>query len=112
MKTGFSKVCINPPYGAPIVGYYEPRFTKGILDDLYVRATAFDDGENRAVVIAVDLCELAQNYFDSMKKAISEALGIRQDAVFINCSPTHTGPLVGKDFASDKKRALQEVSYF
>jgi len=103
MKTGFSKVCINPPYGAPIVGYYEPRFTKGILDDLYVRATAFDDGENRAVVIAVDLCELAQNYFDSMKKAISEALGISQDAVFINCSHTHTGPLVGKDFASDKK---------
>ena len=38
MKTGFAKICINPPYGAPIVGYYEQRFTKGIADDLYARA--------------------------------------------------------------------------
>ena len=44
MKTGFAKVCINPPYGAPIVGYYEKRNVKGILDSLYTRAVAFDDG--------------------------------------------------------------------
>ncbi len=100
MKTGFSKICINPPYGAPIVGYYEARFVKGILDDLYVRAAAFDDGENRALVIALDLCLLAQKYYDAMKDAINEATGVDRDAVFINCSHTHTGPLVGKDFAS------------
>lgn len=103
MKTGFSKVCINPPYGSPIVGYYEPRFVKGIQDDLYVRATAFDDGEKKAVVIAVDLCTPAQKYYDDFKKAVSEAAGIDENAIFINCSHTHTGPLVGKDFASDKK---------
>ncbi len=103
MKIGFSKVCINPPYGTPIVGYYEPRFTKGILDDLYVRATAFDDGENRAVVIAVDLCLFAQKYFDDLKVAVSEATGIDENAIFINCSHTHTGPVVGKDFASDRR---------
>ena len=61
MKTGFSKVCINPPYGAPIVGYYEERLTKGIADDIFVRAVAFDDGENKAVVIALDLCEQLKN---------------------------------------------------
>ena len=103
MKTGFAKVCIDPPYGAPIIGYYEPRFVKGIHDSLYVRAVAFDDGEKRAVVIAVDVCELGQNYCDAMKEAISKDLGIPGDAIFINCSHTHTGPLVGKDFASDKK---------
>lgn len=103
MKTGFAKVCINPPYGSPIVGYYEPRFTKGILDNLYARAAAFDDGENRAIVIAVDLCLLAQKYYDDFKVAVSEATGIDENAIFINCSHTHTGPLVGKDFASDKR---------
>lgn len=102
MKTGFSKVCINPPYGSPIVGYYEPRFTKGILDNLYVRAAAFDDGEKKAVVIALDLCELAQKYFDDIKEAITKSTGIDKDAIFVNCSHTHTGPLVGKDPASDK----------
>jgi len=102
MKTGFAKKCINPPYGAPISGYYEARYTKGILDDLYTRAVAFDDGKNRAVVVAVDLCTLAQKYYDAFKEAINKATGLPKDAIFINCSHTHTGPIVGKDFASDR----------
>lgn len=103
MKIGFSKVCINPPYGAPIIGYYEERLVKGIHDNLYARAVAFDDGEKKAAVIAVDVCELDQSYCDAMKKLINKDLGICEDAIFINCSHTHTGPLVGNDFASDKK---------
>ena len=103
MKAGFAKVCMNPPYGSPIVGYYEERLVKGIHDDLFVRATAFDDGANKAVIIAVDVCLLPQIFFDECKKAIKEATGICEDAIFINCSHTHTGPLLGEDFASDKK---------
>ena len=102
MKTGFGKICINPPYGAPIIGYYEPRFVKGILDDLFVRAVVFDDGRVRAAVVALDLCLLGQDYYEAMKAAITEATGIHKDAIFINCSHTHTGPLVGRDFASSK----------
>ena len=102
LKTGFSKICINPPYGAPIVGYYELRATKGILDDLFVRATVFDDGETKAAIIALDLCLLGQKYFDAIKQAVSEATGMEKDAIFINCSHTHTGPLIGKDFASSQ----------
>ncbi len=103
MKTGYAKVCINPPYGAPIVGYYERRYTKGILDSIYARAVAFDDGEKQAVVIALDLCTLAQAYHDRFKKAVAEATGLDEKAIFINLSHTHTGPLVGKDFASEDR---------
>ena len=103
MKSGFSKICINPPYGEPIVGYYEKRYVKGILDDLFVRAVAFDDGETKAVVIALDLCILAQEYYDAFKHTIVASTGVNQDAIFINCSHTHTGPLVGKDFGSGEK---------
>ena len=101
MKTGFAQICINPPYGAPIIGYYEPRFVKGILDNLYVRALVFDDGSTQAAVIAIDICLLGQSYYDAIKSAITEATGMNKDAIFINCSHTHTGPLVGKDFASN-----------
>ena len=58
LKAGFSKICINPPLGSPISGYYMPRFTKGVLDDIYARATAFDDGENKAVIVTLELCLL------------------------------------------------------
>ena len=101
MKTGFSKICINPPYGAPIIGYYNERLTKGMLDDIFVRAVAFDDGEKKAVIIALDLCLIAQKYYDAMKDAICKETGLDREAIFINCSHTHTGPLVGKDFASE-----------
>ena len=102
MKTGYAKLCINPHYGAPISGYYEERYVKGVLDNLYVRALAFDDGEEKAVVITVDVCTLAQEYYDAFKNAIREATGIPEDAIFINCSHTHTGPVIGKDFASER----------
>ena len=112
MKSGFGKVCINPPYGSPIVGYYEERFVKGIHDNLYARATAFDDGEKKAVIIGVDVCLLAQKFYDACKKAIKEATGICEEAIFINCSHTHTGPLLGKDFASDKESSESYDEFF
>ena len=102
MKAGFAKKCITPSYGAPISGYYEPRNVKGVLDDLYARAVAFDDGEKKGVFVTVDLCLLGQKYYDMFKASINEACGIDKDAIFINCSHTHTGPIVGPDFASDR----------
>lgn len=112
MKAGFSKVCINPPYGAPIIGYYEERLVKGIHDDLFVRATAFDDGEKKALIISVDVCLLPQMYYDACKKSIKEATGVCEDAIFINCSHTHTGPLFGKDFASEKRSSKAYDEFF
>lgn len=111
MKTGFSKLCINPPLGSPIVGYYHSRYTKGVLDDLYVRATAFDDGETQSVLLVFDLCLLPQEFFDRFKKCISEATNIDEDAIFIACQHTHTGPLVGVDFASETRSMPEYDDY-
>lgn len=101
MKTGFARLCITPPLGTPISGYYEARFTKGVLDDLYATAVAFDDGEKRAVVIAVDIVMLTQEQSDAYRKVIADFCNLTMDSIFINCSHTHTGPMIGKDFASD-----------
>jgi len=101
MKTGFSKKSITPPLGAPIVGYYNERRVKGVLDELYVRAVAFDDGEKLAFLITLDLCFVSQTFYDEYKSMIAAETGASPEAVFITCSHTHTGPLVGKDFASE-----------
>ncbi|MBQ9757522.1 MAG: hypothetical protein IJW15_03795 [Clostridia bacterium] len=101
VKAGFSQLCITPPLGTPISGYYEQRFTKGVLDDLYVTAVAFDDGEKRAVVMGVDIIMLTQKQANEYRKIIADYCNIPMDAIFINCSHTHTGPMIGPDFASD-----------
>ena len=98
MKTGFSRICITPPLGVPILGYYEKRVTKGVLDDLYVSAVSFDDGESRAVILAVDVCLLSTAQSNKAKALITERTGLDASAIFINCSHTHTGPVIEKDF--------------
>lgn len=103
IKTGFARLCVTPPLGTPISGYYEERYTKGVLDDLYVTAVAFDDGENKAVVLAVDTLYFSTAQCDAYRKVISDYCEIPVEAIFINCSHTHTGPLVGEDFASGIK---------
>lgn len=102
MKTGFSKKCITPPMGYPIVGYYEERLTSGVISDLYARAAAFDDGNARAVVIAVDVCYLIKPTCDHIRALVAQACGVDENAVFVTCNHTHTGPLTAADFASDK----------
>ncbi len=101
IKAGFSRLCITPPLETPIMGYYEARFTKGVLDDIFVTAVAFDDGEKKSIIIAVDLCYLTTEQCNGYRKTISEYCDVPVEAIFITCSHTHTGPLVGKDFASD-----------
>ena len=101
LQCGFARKEITPPLGTPIVGYYEPRFSKGTIDPIYARALAFDDGDMQAVVIAVDLCLLSEVFCNDVRKRIAEFCKMDEKAVFISCSHTHTGPLTGKDFASN-----------
>ncbi len=103
MKVGFASDIINPPMGAPIVGYFEPRFVKGYLDDLYVRVLAIDDGKTKAVIVALDLCLYNDTYVARTKQAIMDFCDVDKNAIFINLSHTHTGPTIGKDFASPKE---------
>jgi len=101
MKTGFARICITPKNGVAIHGYYEERYTKGVLDDLYAAAVSFDDGERRAVIITVDVCLLSTEQCDYARSLVEKRTGIDAAAVFINCSHTHTGPIIGtKHFAN------------
>lgn len=97
MKTGFSRKCITPPLGTPIAGYYEYRETKGVLDDLYASAVAFEDGGKRAVIIAADTLDYSVEDCTRFRRMIAGFCKIPTEAVFINCSHTHTGPMVGTD---------------
>ena len=95
MKTGFARKCINPENGTAIMGYYEERYSKGILDDVYLTAVAFSDENNTALLYSIEVCELSTPQCDLYRKAVSEATGVSVDAIFINCSHTHTGAMVG-----------------
>lgn len=94
VKAGFARVCSTPPLGTPMAGYFEPRYAKGVLDDLFVNAVAFEQGEKRCVVISVDLCGLMNEYVHNYRKIVADYCGIPFEAVIISCTHSHTGPVI------------------
>lgn len=53
-KVGFARVDITPEIGIDISGYFVTRIADGVLDNLYANAVAFEFGETRSVMIALD----------------------------------------------------------
>lgn len=102
MKTGFARLCVTPPLGVSISGYYETRNVKGVLDDLFVTALAFDDGKRHALIIAADLLMMSYKQCNEHKAAIGKATGISPDSILINCSHTHTGPFLNGERFGDE----------
>ena len=96
-KAGFARVDITPSLGTPIVGYFEERRAKGILDNLEANVLAVSDGERTAVLLAADLLGIAGVAFNAaVRRRIAATAGVAEDAVYIHATHTHTGPGAGK----------------
>ena len=76
MLVGIGRAEITPPLGESIMGYYVERLTKGVLDPLYVTAAAFSDGDKKAMIIELDVCELYTDDCSKYRKRLSDELGI------------------------------------
>lgn len=94
-KVGFARVCITPPLGINIAGYFDPRIARGVLDDLYVNAVSFVNSQKSVVMLSADLLYIRDNLADMYRSKISKKLNIPTDAVFLSATHTHTGPYLG-----------------
>ena len=97
MKSGFSRFDITPSLGEPLFGYFVERKTEGVLDPLYVSAVALESKGQRSAIIELDLCEFSSMICDNIREQVSISSSLDKDAVFIVCSHTHTGPVVGRN---------------
>ena len=93
-QVGFSRVDVTPPVGTELSGYPTKRVSDGVKDTLDINAVAFSDGANRAVVISADVINF-RAYFELYRKHAAAAAGLPPDALFIACTHTHTGPVIG-----------------
>lgn len=90
-KTGYAQVNINPPLGSAIYGYYVPRFAKGFLDDLEIRAFALSLGEQKILMFSVDVCGVDTALCKRYCEALEKATGVKRDHIFLTATHTHTG---------------------
>ena len=94
LKVGFAKVEVNPLFGTPIAGYYQKRLMDGVLDSLYVIAVAFENAETRAVLLSIDNVGITKTEMDVLRGAVAERIGTAVDAVYAECTHSHTAPEV------------------
>jgi len=93
LQAGFSRIDITPPLGTHMQGYFHERCADGILDPLQAHCIAFRDSDgNTALVYSLDLIGISQKQADIARKVISDMTGVPQEAVYLACTHTHTGP--------------------
>ena len=95
LKAGFSRVCITPPLGTELAGYFRTRAADGVLDDLYLNTVVFENDGQRAVLISADLLYIRTSVCNTYLDRISERFSLPREAIFIACTHIHTGPAFG-----------------
>ncbi len=96
-RAGWSEIETTPPLGLPMGGR-GPRFTPGreVLDPLIAQAAVLEDsGGNRTLWISVDLVGLSPVIAEPLRYDLSALTGIPIEAVILNYSHTHSGPMGG-----------------
>jgi len=102
MKAGVSKLDITPPAGVKMGGFaMRYKGSEGVHDALYTRALYLEGKAEALVFIANDLLNIPNSLALEAKREISKTLGIKESAIFISATHTHSGPSLPPDISSD-----------
>ena len=96
-RAGWAQIDITPPLGLPMGGRGS-RFTPGaaVLDPLLAQALVLEDAEGRRLLwISMDMIGMSYHATSELRYELMAATGIPFDAIVINASHTHSGPMTG-----------------
>lgn len=95
LKAGWAEREITPKPGHPMAGYgTRPNnmLSTGVLDPLYVRALALNDGEDIVVLIGSDMLQTLPNLLEMIEARISKTVSLTNRNIMYTSSHTHSGP--------------------
>ena len=95
LQAGFGRVNVNPMMGLPMRGYFKPRFTEAILDDLEINALALACGDTKLLLMSLDACAMSPEDAEIFVKNIAEATGLPEEAIITHATHTHTSTSIG-----------------
>ncbi len=101
LQAGFSRLNIDPPMGAPINGYFKPRYVEGVLDALEVNVLALAVEDRKVLLLSVDSCGFSNAVADDYRRHISKTTGVCPECVFLHTTHTHTAPTAGLTYDQD-----------
>ena len=91
-RVGVAETDITPklPYG--LAGYYHERKSTEIRDPLHAKAMVFEQGSERVALVLCDLCGVAPELTESVRRRAARLSGIPAERIILAATHTHTGP--------------------
>lgn len=101
-KAGVAAVNITPSTPMWLAGYgNRDHVAEGKLHDLWAKAVALEDKDgHKAVLITIDICTFSKELSDRVRDRLKKEKNISRADIIINCSHTHSGPVVGNSLAN------------
>ena len=91
LKIGWGSALMTPIFPTPMAGYSARRgqpFT-GVHDDVYVKAVAFSDGKDTAVVVGADMLLVPTNVAEAVREEVAKQTPLTANNIFFTASHTH-----------------------
>jgi hypothetical protein len=101
-RAGVGRIKITPEEPIWLSGYASRNHpSEGVLHDLWAKALAIEDGKGqRAVLVTIDLVGLPPSLSNTVAARVSKEYGLERSRLVMNCSHTHTGPVVRPNLLS------------
>ena len=111
LRCGFYEREITPPIGSELPGQYALRVSTGVLDRLYMKAAAFDDGNNLVALLALDAVDVPDWFCEAIRSRVEDMIGLKDTNLVVCATHTHQGIPVGEAIGSHEDKAfLRELS--
>ena len=88
------KMDITPDGPQPLLGY-QARQSTGVLDRLWHRIVAFDDGRTQFYLVATDIALVSPSVYDEVCRELKQETGIEPRQLWWTTTHTHAAPEVG-----------------
>jgi hypothetical protein len=94
LLAGAAQVVITPPQGMPMAGYYSPRSSTGVHDDLHANALVLRQGKVTVAIVSCDVIHMPAQIVAQARRLIRSQSGIAESHVMISATHAHTGPVI------------------
>ena len=92
-RAGAAAVNISPPaYPVRVNGMFTERSANSILDPLFARSVALDDGETQIIFCVVDTCMVPRELIDRAKEETLRKTGLSTARMMVSATHTHSAP--------------------
>ncbi len=109
LRAGLARTAITPANPVMLAGYASRKeLSQGVHDPLFARAVAFEQNQERLVLVAIDNCGFYNSTAEPLRRAVLTASRLKPSELFLCATHTHSAPALGLD---NQKSHTNNVQY-